>query len=98
MLPAGAQSKLTLSTKTPKRTHHSKQHVVQEQSDEYHHQYQLPGRSPFLQQPLGSDQNSPEHGEGQGWGSLPLQALREGPATATGLLQPLQKRGGSLPR
>ena len=49
MLPPGAQSELTPSTKTPKCTHHREQHVVQEQSNKHHQQHQLPGLSPLLQ-------------------------------------------------
>lgn len=52
--------------KSPKRTHHGEQHVVQEQSHKHHHQHQLPGLPPFLQQPARSPQNSLEHGKGCG--------------------------------
>lgn len=70
MLPAVTQSRYTLSTESPRRTHHSEQHVVQEQSHKHHHQHQLPGLPRFLQHLLRSTQNNLEHGKaaGVGWG------------------------------
>lgn len=66
----------------PRRTHDGKQHVVQEQSHKHHHQHQLPGLSPLLQQPLRGVRNRSEHGED--WAGLSLlQVLREGPLILT---------------
>lgn len=80
----------------PRRTDHSKQRVVQEQSHKHNHQHQLPGLSPLLQPMLRGIPDSPEHGEEWAEG-LHLQVLRKGPVIIQ-VFSSLFSREGSLPR